>query len=199
MIINRNEVEEMIINRNNFELKLSIELNEKRNGKICKCDNILLKYENNNFDFVIDEHNNDNEIYEVIYTFFLYNNNLLDIIKYCYNIELLKKDDKILNVNNYIDFEQYNYYDMLERTNKLIIDYSKIYNQCRLTNNFILQEDVNERQIQLQEEYKKIIIELNNYYIENFDNNKIYDNEEDIYYYSDNKNNRYEELKKILK
>lgn len=199
MIINRNEVEEMIVNRNNFELKLSIELNEKINSKICKCDNILLKYENNNFDFVIDEHNNDNEIYEVIYTFFLYNNNLLDIIKYCYNIELLKKDDKILNVNNYIDFEQYNYYDMLERTNKLIIDYSVIYNQCRKTNNFILQDDVNERQIQLQKEYKDIIIELNNYYVENFDNNKIYDNEEDINYYSDNKNNRYEELKELLK
>ena len=198
MIVNKNEVKEMIINRNNFELKLSIELNEKRNGKICKCDNILLKYENNNFDFVIDEHNNDNEIYEVIYTFFLYNN-LLDITKYRYNIELSKKDDKILNVNNYIDFEQYNYYDMLERTNKLIIDYSVIYNQCRKINNFILQDDVKERQVQLQKEYKDIIIELNNYYVENFDNNKIYDNEEDIYYYSDNKNNRYEELKELLK
>ena len=194
MIVNKEQVKEMIINKNDFELRVSIDLEGQ------KCKNIFIKYDknNNNFDFVIDEHNNDNEIYEVIYTFFLYNN-LLDIIKYCYNIELLKKDDKILNVNNYIDFEQYNYYDMLERTNKLIIDYSVIYNQCRKINNFILQDDVNERQVQLQKEYKDIIIELNNYYVENFDNNKIYDNEEDIYYYSDNKNNRYEELKKILK
>ena len=191
MIVNKEQVKEMIINKNDFELRVSIDLEGQ------KCKNIFIKYDknNNNFDFVIDEHNNDNEIYEVIYTFFLYNN-LLDIIKYCYNIELLKKDDKILNVNNYIDFEQYNYYDMLERTNKLIIDYSVIYNQCRKINNFILQDDVNERQVQLQKEYKDIIIELNNYYVENFDNNKIYDNEEDIYYYSDNKNNRYEELKK---
>ena len=194
MIVNKEQVKEMIINKNDFELRVSIDLEGQ------KCKNIFIKYDkNNNFDFVIDEHNNDNEIYEVIYTFFLYNNNLLDIIKYCYNIELLKKDDKILNVNNYIDFEQYNYYDMLERTNKLIIDYSKIYNQCRLTNNFILQEDVNERQIQLQEEYKKIIIELNNYYIENFDNSQIYDDEENIYYYSNYNNNRYEELKELLK
>ena len=63
----------------------------------------------------------------------------------------------------------------------------------------ILQEDVNERQVQLQEEYKKIIIELNNYYIENFDNSQIYDDEENIYYYSNYNNNRYEELKELLK
>ena len=194
MIVNKEQVKEMIINKNDFELRVSIDLEGQ------KCKNIFIKYDkNNNFDFFIDEHNIDHKTLETIETFFLYNNNLINLLDYFTKIELLKIDNHIINIKNYINFEQLNYYDILERTNKLIIDYSKIYNQCRLTKNFILQEDVNERQVQLQEEYKKIIIELNNYYIENFDNSQIYDDEENIYYYSNYNNNRYEELKKLLK
>ena len=200
MIINRNEVEEMIVNNDNFELKLTIEL--KENEKIYKCKNIFMSYENNKIDFTVDEWSNDEEIVSKVERLINYNKHydLLNIIDHCTDIELLKKNDIItVNINEYIDKEQYITYDCLRIKEKLIQDYFNITLDCILNNNYILKEDIDERIQLLENEFDEVCDELNDYFITNFDNSKKYNCNSIKLFDNDKYSNRFKELKELLK
>ena len=200
MIINRNEVEEMIVNNDNFELKLTIEL--KENEKIYKCKNIFMSYENNKIDFTVDEWSNDEEIVSKVERLINYNKHydLLNIIDHCTDIELLKKNDIItVNINEYIDKEQYITYDCLRIKEKLIQDYFNITLDCILNNNYILKEDIDERIQLLENEFDEVCDELNDYFITNFDNSKKYNCNSIKLFDNDKYTNRFKELKELLK
>ena len=200
MIINRNEVEEMIVNNDNFELKLTIEL--KENEKIYKCKNIFMSYENNKIDFTVDEWSNDEEIVSKVERLINYNKHydLLNIIDHCTDIELLKKNDIItVNINEYTDKEQYITYDCLRIKEKLIQDYFNITLDCILNNNYILKEDIDERIQLLENEFDEVCDELNDYFITNFDNSKKYNCNSIKLFDNDKYSNRFKELKELLK
>lgn len=195
MIINKNDIQEMILNNDNFEVKMTIEIDSK------KCKNVFMTYKNNKIDFTVDEWSNDEEIVSKVERLINYNKHydLLNIIEHCTDIELLKNNDKIMiDVNNYIDSKQYNYYDSLMIREKLIEDYSSIMMSCIRSNNYILKEDVSERIDLLNEEFEKDCTELNNYYIDNFNNEKKY-NSNSIRHFIRNENNRFLEIKNLLK
>ena len=139
MIINKEQVQEMILNNDNFEVKMTIEIDNK------KCKNVFMTYKNDKIDFTVDEWANDKEIVSKVERLISYNKhyNLLNILKHCIEIELLKKNDIItVNINKYIDKEQYITYDCLRIKEKLIQDYFNLTLDCILNDNYILKEDI---------------------------------------------------------
>ena len=196
MIINRNDIQEMISNNDNFEVKMTIEIDNK------KCKNIFMTYKNNKIDFIVDEWVNDEEIVSKVERLINYNKHydLLNIIDHCTNIELLKKNDVItVDIDEYIDKEQYITYDCLRIKEKLIQDYFNITLDCILNNNYILKEDIDERIQLLENEFEEVCDELNNYFITNFDNSKKYNSNSIKLFDNDKYTNRFKELKELLK
>ena len=196
MIINRNDIQEMISNNDNFEVKMTIEIDNK------KCKNIFMTYKNNKIDFIVDEWVNDEEIVSKVERLINYNKHydLLNIIDHCTNIELLKKNDVItVDIDEYIDKEQYITYDCLRIKEKLIQDYFNITLDCILNNNYILKEDIDERIQLLENEFDEVCDELNDYFITNFDNSKKYNSNSIKLFDNDKYTNRFKELKELLK
>ena len=196
MIINRNDIQEMISNNDNFEVKMTIEIDNK------KCKNIFMTYKNNKIDFIVDEWVNDEEIVSKVERLINYNKHydLLNIIDHCTNIELLKKNDVItVDIDEYIDKEQYITYDCLRIKEKLIQDYFNITLDCILNNNYILKEDIDERIQLLENEFEEVCDELNNYFITNFDDSKKYNSNSIKLFDNDKYTNRFKELKELLK
>lgn len=196
MIINRNDIQEMILNNDNFEVKMTIEIDDK------KCKNVFMTYKNNKVDFTVDEWSNDEEIVSKVERLINYNKHydLLNIINHCTDIELLKKNDIItVEIDEYIDKEQYIIYDCLRIKEKLIQDYFNITLDCILNNNYILKEDIDERIQLLENEFDEVCDELNNYFINNFDNEKKYNCNSLKLFDNDKYTNRFKELKELLK
>lgn len=196
MIINKEQVQEMIINNDNFEVKMTIEIDNK------KCKNIFMTYKNDKIDFTVDEWSNDKDLVYKVEDLISYNKhyNLLNILKHCIEIELLKKNDIItVNINKYIDKEQYITYDCLRIKEKLIQDYFNLTLDCILNDNYILKEDIDERIQLLENEFDEVCDELNDYFITNFDNSKKYNCNSIKLFDNDKYTNRFKELKELLK
>ena len=161
-----------------------------------------MTYKNNKIDFTVDEWSNDKDLVYKVEDLISYNKhyNLLNILKHCIEIELLKKNDIItVNINKYIDKEQYITYDCLRIKEKLIQDYFNLTLDCILNDNYILKEDIDERIQLLENEFDEVCDELNDYFITNFDNSKKYNSNSIKLFDNDKYTNRFKELKELLK
>lgn len=175
--LNKNDIEKMIINKNTFKIKLSLEIEHLNTKEFRMIDDIIISYSNLKMNYKIPNVNDSN------YNFldnYLAHHDILDIIKNSYNIELIeyKKCD--------IDKKQNELYLQIQDKELLMYEYEKLLSSNGLTS--ILKNDINMRIQDIYIESSELKTELNNYYIDNFDNAKCYDEY----------NDRYEELKKIL-
>ena len=97
MIINKNDIQEMILNSDEFVIKTSLEIetiNESKENIIYNIDNVIIDFKNQDHKYFININEVNEEIYK-IFDYFLDVHQTVDIIKHLYNIELLqyKKSD----------------------------------------------------------------------------------------------------------
>lgn len=175
--LNKSDVEKMIINKDTFKIKLSLEVENIMCEEFRMIDDIIISYSNLRMNYKIPNVNDSD--YKFFDNYLSYHD-ILDIIKNSYNIELIeyKKCD--------VDKKQNELYLQIQDMEHLMYEYERLLSSNGLTS--ILRDDINIRIQDIYIDSSELKTELNNYYIDNFDNTKCYDEY----------NDRYEELKKIL-
>lgn len=185
MIINEEQVKEMIINDDEFKIKVSLEVEERTISgefeRFYHIDNVIIDFKNQNYKYFINVDEVDEEIYK-FFDYFLDVSHIDDIIKDSYNIHLLqyKKSD--------IDNKQKELFYKIENFERLIQEYDQLLDNNNLST--LLTEDLNYYIEKLYIKSTKLKKELNDYYYKNnYESSKILKDNFD----------RYEVLKKILK
>lgn len=175
--LNKNDLQNMIANRDTFKVKLSLEIEDMINEEFRTMDDIIISHNNLRMKYNISDINDMNYNY---FDNYLIQHDILDVINNSYNIVLIeyKKCD--------IDDKQKELYLQIQDMETLMSEYEKLSNDCTLS--LMLKNDIGMRIQNIYIELSELMEELNDYYVNNFDGTKHYDEY----------NNRYDELKKIL-